>query len=140
MPDILRTNTFVNVQPGAIGAYNTNQDSVTAVELGDRARWNDDSKPALMARLRVANPNDRIRIVGREAAEIVRRVNRDPHYKWWTEVQGMRECKHGCKLYARRRGCVTQFMLFHSTAYGCALGSDAKTKQVPVSVLPKAKA
>lgn len=52
----------------------------------------------------------------------------------WTEVQGMWECKHGCKLYVRRRGCVNQYMLFHSTSYGCELGKSSATGYIPVKV------
>lgn len=79
----------------------------------------------------------RIRIIGREAADIARHVASDPRYKHWTEVQVMRECKHGCKLYARRRGCVTQYELFHSKAYGCDLGRHPDTSHIPVTVAPK---
>lgn len=81
----------------------------------------------------------RIRIIGREAADIARHVNSDCRYTFWTEVQVMRECKHGCKLYARRRGCVTQYELFHSKAYGCDLGRNPETSHIPVSVAPKGK-
>lgn len=82
----------------------------------------------------------RIRITGRAAADIARHVARDPHYRFWTEVQGMNECNHGCKLYARRRGCVTQYELFHSKSYGCDLGRNPETTRIPVSVAPKALA
>lgn len=56
---------------------------------------------------------------------------------WWTEVQVMRECDHGCKLHVRRRGAVRQYALIHYTGYGCALGRDEATRIVPVSVRPK---
>lgn len=52
----------------------------------------------------------------------------------WTEVQGMWECAHGCKLYVRRRGCVNQYMLFHSTSYGCQLGMGRLSAWVPVKL------
>lgn len=81
----------------------------------------------------------RILITGREAADIARRVNRNPHFKHWSEVQDMSECRHGCKLYARRRGCVTQYELFHNKSYGCDLGRNPETRRVPVSVAPKAR-
>lgn len=54
----------------------------------------------------------------------------------WAEVQGMRECHHGCNLYVRRHGAVLTYRLVHSTSYGCALGSDPSTRVVPVHVRP----
>lgn len=84
-------------------------------------------------------PTDRtIRIVGTEAADIARHVATyvQPG-RSWSEVQGMRECDHGCKLYVRKQGAVLQYRLIHSVAYGCALGCDAATAEVPVSVAPK---
>ena len=42
----------------------------------------------------------------------------------WTEVYGPLAshggCQYGCKLYARKRGAVTQTAVFHSSAYGHA--------------------
>lgn len=42
----------------------------------------------------------------------------------WTEVCGLLEsqggCRYGCKLYARKRGAVTQTAIFHSSTYGHA--------------------
>lgn len=86
-----------------------------------------------------------IRITGDEAAELARHTRfalADPHAApgTWTEIQTRRECDHGCKLHARRRGAVTQFRLFHSSTYGCALGRHPETRDQPVSVAPKAQA
>ena len=81
----------------------------------------------------------RIRITGAEAREIVQHVRayiRPGRY--WSEVQGMNECKHGCKLYVRKLGCVTQYRLVHAFTYGCALGMSNLTRYVPVSVVPSA--
>lgn len=50
--------------------------------------------------------------------------------RWWTEVQGMDECRHGCKLFVRRQGAVLRYALIHSRSYGCELGATP----VPVSV------
>lgn len=79
-----------------------------------------------------------LRITGPAAADITRRVAAyiRPR-RSWTEVQVMSECAHGCKLYARKNGCVTQFRLFHSATYGCRLGRDKSTREVPVSVALK---
>lgn len=81
----------------------------------------------------------RIVITGAEAAELARRVNK-PCFKQWTEIKVMNECRHGCKLYARRRGCVTQYELVHFKSYGCDLARNPETARVPVSVAPKARA
>lgn len=81
----------------------------------------------------------RILITGTEAAELVRRANR-PEYKFWTEIKVMDECRHGCKLYARRRGCITQYELVHYKGYGCDLARNPNTARIPVSVAPKARA
>lgn len=80
----------------------------------------------------------RIRIIGREAADIASHVSAyvKPGNNW-AEVQVLRECNHGCKLYVRRRGCVDQYQLWHSTAYGCRLGASDATRAVPVSIAPK---
>jgi hypothetical protein len=83
----------------------------------------------------------RIRITGAEARDIAQHVRayvrpgRD-----WSEVQVMRKCGYGCKLYVRRQGAVTRYALIHSCAYGCPLGHDPATREVPVSVAPKAVA
>lgn len=83
----------------------------------------------------------RIVITGRSAQEITNGPWGLPRLgKSWTEVQGMHECNHGCKLYGRRRGCVNEFMLMHSASYGCQLGRDETTRDVPVSIRPKAGA
>lgn len=80
-----------------------------------------------------------LRITGAEAASIARHVaiyvkpGRN-----WVEVQAMRECGHGCKLHTRKQGAVTQYRLFHSATYGCALGRAPETREVPVSVAPSA--
>lgn len=79
-----------------------------------------------------------ITIVGKDAADIARRVA-SPIYRNWTEVKVMDECRHGCKLYARRRGCVTQYELVHFKSYGCDLSRSPETARVKVSVAPKAK-
>lgn len=80
----------------------------------------------------------RIRIVGSEAREIAQHVRAyvKPGREW-SEVQVMRECGYGCKLYVRKQGAVTQYRLIHSCAYGCPLGHDDATREVPVSVAPK---
>lgn len=79
----------------------------------------------------------RIVITGHDARDIADRVRTSGRLRpWWTEVQCMDECEHGCKLYVRTRGAVTQYQLCHSTIYGCALGRDKATRDVPVSVRP----
>lgn len=81
-----------------------------------------------------------INIIGHAAREIdqhVRAYVQRHAGHWWTEVQGMRECNHGCKLYVRQRGAVRQYALIHSVSYGCVLGRDESTRTVPVSVRPK---
>ncbi|ACU39385.1 hypothetical protein [Actinosynnema mirum] len=82
-----------------------------------------------------------IRIIGSAAADIARHVTTyvRPN-RGWAEVQVMRdECRYGCKLYVRRRGCVLQYALIHSCTYGCPLGCDPATRVVPVSVAPAAE-
>lgn len=83
-------------------------------------------------------PQKKIQIVWEQAKAIADhvRVYVKPG-RWWAEVQVMRECDHGCKLYVRRRGAVLQYGLFHSVTYGCPLGRDKETQFVPVSVAPK---
>lgn len=55
---MLKPNTFVrnltSDMPAA--AHHTGRGAIADVELGERARWNDDSEPAVLARLRSANP------------------------------------------------------------------------------------
>ncbi|WP_285647771.1 hypothetical protein [Lentzea sp. NBRC 102530] len=81
----------------------------------------------------------KIRIVSEVAREIAQHVRLYVRPTGnWSEVQVMRECKHGCKLHVRRRGVVLQYALHHSAAYGCPLGHDESTRVVPVSVAPKA--
>lgn len=84
----------------------------------------------------------RIVIAGREAREISQHVHAYVlrHGVGWHEVQGMRECAYGCKLYVRQRGAVLEYQLFHSTSYGCQLGKDDATRTARVSVRPKAVA
>lgn len=82
-----------------------------------------------------------INITGHAAREIDQHVRAYVHRhagNWWTEVQSMNECRHGCKLYVRKRGAVRQYILIHSTSYGCVLGSNADTRTVKVSIRPKA--
>jgi hypothetical protein len=83
----------------------------------------------------------RIRITGAEAREIAQHVRAyvKPGREW-SEVQVMRECDYGCKLYVRKQGAVIQYRLIHSCSYGCRLGHDDATREVPVSVLPRASA
>ena len=38
----------------------------------------------------------------------------------WREVYGNFDCEFGCKVYARKRGCIVQYAVFHSTVYGHA--------------------
>ncbi|ANZ35313.1 hypothetical protein BBK82_03660 [Lentzea guizhouensis] len=86
------------------------------------------------------NTAKRIRIIGREAADIAHHVTVYVRpTSTWSEVQGMRECAHGCKLYVRRKGCVTQYALIHSEVYGCVLGRNLETKTVPVTVASAGK-
>lgn len=40
--------------------------------------------------------------------------------RWWQEVMGTFDCKYGCKVYARKRGCIVQYAVFHSSTYGHA--------------------
>lgn len=84
-----------------------------------------------------------IRITGVEARELigfvvtyVKPVNRT--FAAWFEVQAMRECPCGCKLYVRENAeGELIFQLTHSTLYGCALGrGDKYTRSVPVIVDP----
>lgn len=77
----------------------------------------------------------RIRITGAEAREIAQHVRAyvRPGTSW-SEVQVMRECAHGCKLYVRLVHGVPEYRLIHSATYGCALGRDAATREVPVTV------
>lgn len=80
----------------------------------------------------------RLTITGSDAREIDRhvRIYVRPERRCgsFTEVQGMNECRHGCKLHVRQRGAVRQYALLHSATYGCALGRDEATRIVPVSV------
>lgn len=48
----------------------------------------------------------------------------------WTECAILDEITCGCKLFARNWGTGVKFMIFHSSAYGCARGGDL----VPVLV------
>jgi hypothetical protein len=82
-----------------------------------------------------------LRITGAEARELigfvvtyVKPVNRT--FAAWFEVQVMRECAHGCKLYVRENSAgELVFQLAHSALYGCALGrGDKYTRTVPVIV------
>ncbi|GHH57920.1 hypothetical protein [Lentzea cavernae] len=83
----------------------------------------------------------KIRIVADAAREIAQHVTTYVRpTSGWSEVQVMRECRHGCKLHVRRRGAILQYALHHGAAYGCQLGRDEATRVVPVSVAPKAKA
>jgi hypothetical protein len=92
----------------------------------------------------------RIRIVGDEAAELARWAAyvfslRTSAAGRWESIQTVSHrahysCGYGCTLMARKRGCVTQYQLLHSSTYGCALGRNDATREVPVSVAPKATA
>lgn len=55
----------------------------------------------------------------------------------WQEAQGMSECRHGCKLYVRRQGCILRFALIHSRSYGCTI--DPTPVPVTVRVSPRRK-
>jgi len=82
-----------------------------------------------------------ISIVAREAADIDQHVRL--HVRpglGWSEVQVMRQCDHGCKLYVRKQGAVLRYQLMHNTTYGCRLARNPETAVVKVSVAPKAKA
>lgn len=83
----------------------------------------------------------RILIAGRTAADIAQHVRLyvKPTAGAWHEVQSMRECDYGCKLYVTRRGCISQYQLIHNSTYGCRLGCNPATRTVPVSVAPKAR-
>jgi hypothetical protein len=79
----------------------------------------------------------RIVISGHAAWDIDRHVTvYVKPYRSWQEVQGMDECKHGCKLHVRQRGAIRQYALIHYSGYGCALGRDEATRTVPVSIRP----
>lgn len=79
-----------------------------------------------------------ITLTGRTAREIDQHVTVYVRPRsWWSEVQGMSECAHGCKLHVRQRGAVRQYALLHSASYGCALGRDESTREVRVSVRPR---
>lgn len=81
-----------------------------------------------------------ISIVAREAADIAQHVR--TYVKpglGWSEVQVMRACNHGCKLYVRKQGAVLSYQLMHSATYGCRLALNPDTAVVKVSVAPKAK-
>ena len=58
----------------------------------------------------------------------------EPRKLGWQEIRGMRQCAHGCKLHARRRGCVWEYALIHYGGYGCSLGRDKATAVVPAKV------
>lgn len=83
-----------------------------------------------------------LRIVGRAAIELTNDA-RWVIAKWgrgWHEVSLTRECGHGCKIYARQRGIRIEYMLHHSSTYGCPLGRSDATVNVPIEVQPKAVA
>lgn len=82
-----------------------------------------------------------LRITGHDAAEIARHtaVYVRPT-STWSEVEVMRQCNHGCKLYARKRGAITQYRLIHSSTYGCPLARHEATRELRVSIAPKAGA
>ena len=92
----------------------------------------------------VTNP---VRITGATAADIARTAAFAlRNTTLWTEVAAVdslddqdHNCGHGCKIYARRQGAVTQYALIHSATYGCQLGRSAQTREVRVSVAPKAE-
>lgn len=82
-----------------------------------------------------------ISIVAREAADIDQHVRL--HVRpglGWSEVQVMRQCSPGCKLYVRKQGAVLCYQLMHNSTYGCRLARDPETAVVKVSVAPKVKA
>ena len=84
----------------------------------------------------------RLLITGDEARELDRHVrtycvDRDGRVESvWREVQGLNECRHGCKLYVRRRGAILCYRLMHNANYGCSLATGQGTATVPVAVLP----
>jgi hypothetical protein len=81
-----------------------------------------------------------ISIIGKDAADIAQHVRLyvKPTTNWH-EVQVMKACDHGCKLYVRKQGAVLRYQLMHSATYGCRLAHDPETAAVKVSVAPKAK-
>lgn len=84
------------------------------------------------ARLVITGP------MARELAEFVRiYVQPERRGGSWTEVQGMRECRHGCKLHVRQYGAVRQYALLHQSAYGCVLGEHTATRTIKVHVRPR---
>lgn len=60
--------------------------------------------------------------VGARNLEEITRDTRRVTSSTWQEVTGLLEsqggCQYGCKLYARKRGAVTQTAIFHSSTYG----------------------
>ena len=76
-------------------------------------------------------------IVAREAADIAQhvRVYVKPGLGW-SEVQVMKACDHGCKLYVRKQGELLRYQLMHNATYGCRLGRNPQTANVRVSVAP----
>lgn len=63
---------------------------------------------------------DSIRITGAEAREIRQHVAAYVRPDAvWAEVQTMRECAHGCKLYVHKVGDALRFALMHYAGYGC---------------------
>lgn len=79
----------------------------------------------------------RIRITGCAADAIARLTAQIHPGRFWTPIQSVDACDHACTLYARRRGAITQYELFHNKSYGCPLGSQPETRNIPVSVAPK---
>lgn len=81
-----------------------------------------------------------IRITDKAAVDIAQHVSLyvKPGINW-SEVQVMRACDHGCKLYVRKQGAVLRYQLMHSAAYGCRLAHNPETAVVKVSVCPKTK-
>jgi hypothetical protein len=80
-----------------------------------------------------------ISIIGKDAADIAQHVRLyvKPTTNWH-EVQVMKACDHGCKLYVRRQGAVLRYQLMHNSTYGCRLARNPATAVVKVSVAPKA--
>lgn len=54
----------------------------------------------------------------------IRRVQAFRATSSWSEVlcpsQSDMGCKYGCKVYARKRGCIVEFAILHATSYGHA--------------------
>lgn len=92
-------------------------------------RWSLRKRRLHLLRIQVARAG--LRITGDEARELRQHVT--TYVKpdaTWSEVQAMRRCGHGCKLYVRVVAGVEEFALIHFVGYGCPRGPET----VPVTV------